>query len=308
MTPITMVEGRRISLSNLDKVLYPETRFTKGEVLHYYATVATALLAHIHDRPVSFLRYPDGPEGQLFFTKNPPPGTPAWVKTAAVPRSDDPSAEQVVVSDLASLMWAANLVVEFHTPQWTAGSPAVADRLILDLDPGAPATVVECCAVAGWLRERLAADGLEACAKTSGAKGLHLSVPLEPTPSERVSAYAKALAQEAERELPELVVHRMAKALRPGKVFVDHSQNAAAKTTAAPYTLRARARPTVSAPVSWAEVQDCRTPSDLVFLADDVPPRLERDGDLWAPLLDPDRAHRLPAGAGSRASRRRGPP
>ncbi|WP_438311600.1 non-homologous end-joining DNA ligase [Streptomyces sp. HUAS TT3] len=308
MTPITMVEGRRIPLSNLDKVLYPETRFTKGEVLHYYATVATALLAHIHDRPVSFLRYPDGPEGQLFFTKNPPPGTPAWVKTTAVPRSDDPSAEQVVVCDLPSLMWAANLVVEFHTPQWTAGSPAVADRLILDLDPGAPATVVECCAVAGWLRERLAADGLEACAKTSGAKGLHLSVPLEPTPSERVSAYAKALAQEAERELPELVVHRMAKALRPGKVFVDHSQNAAAKTTAAPYTLRARARPTVSAPVSWAEVEDCRTPADLVFLADDVPPRLERDGDLWAPLLDPDRTHRLPGRAGSRASRRRGPP
>ncbi|MFK0256785.1 non-homologous end-joining DNA ligase [Streptomyces sp. NPDC090445] len=297
MTPITMVEGRRISLSNLDKVLYPETGFTKGEVLHYYATAAVPLLAHIHDRPVSFLRYPDGPEGQLFFTKNPPPGTPAWVKTAAVPRSDDPSAEQVVVSDLPSLMWAANLVVEFHTPQWPAGSPAVADRLILDLDPGAPATVVECCGVALWLRERLAADGLSAYPKTSGAKGLHLAVPLEPTPSEAVSAYAKTLAQEAERELADLVVHRMAKSLRPGKVFVDHSQNSAAKTTAAPYTLRARARETVSAPVSWAEVEACRVPSDLVFLADDIPPRVERDGDLFAPLLDPERARRLP-GAG----------
>ncbi|NXY94656.1 ATP-dependent DNA ligase [Streptomyces sp. BR123] len=297
MTPITMVEGRRISLSNLDKVLYPETRFTKGEVLHYYATVAGPLLAHIHDRPVSFLRYPDGPEGQLFFTKNPPPGTPAWVKTAPVPRSDDPSAEQVVVSDMASLMWAANLVVEFHTPQWPAGSPAVADRLILDLDPGAPATVVECCGVALWLRDRLAADGLSAYPKTSGAKGLHLAVPLEPTPSEVVSAYAKTLAQEAERELAELVVHRMAKSLRPGKVFVDHSQNAAAKTTAAPYTLRARARQTVSAPVSWAEVEACRVPSDLVFLADDIPPRVERDGDLFAPLLDPEGARPLP-GAG----------
>ncbi|MEU2395160.1 non-homologous end-joining DNA ligase [Streptomyces sp. NPDC007369] len=297
MTPITMVEGRRISLSNLDKVLYAETGFTKGEVLHYYATVAVSLLAHIHDRPVSFLRYPDGPQGQLFFTKNPPPGTPAWVKTAAVPRSDDPTAEQVVVSDLPSLMWAANLVVEFHTPQWPAGSPAVADRLILDLDPGAPATVVECCGVALWLRERLAADGLSAYPKTSGSKGLHLAVPLEPTPSEAVSAYAKALAQEAERELADLVVHRMTKSLRPGKVFVDHSQNAAAKTTAAPYTLRARARQTVSAPVSWTEVEACRTPSDLVFLADDIPPRLERDGDLFAPLLDPAAAHRLP-GAG----------
>ncbi|MFE9844448.1 non-homologous end-joining DNA ligase [Streptomyces goshikiensis] len=296
MAPITMVEGRRISLSNLDKVLYPETGFTKGEVLHYYATVAGSLLAHVHDRPVSFLRYPDGPDGQLFFTKNPPPGTPAWVATTPVPRSDDPAAEQIVVADLPSLMWAANLVVEFHTPQWTVGSPAVADRLVFDLDPGPPATVVECCAAALWLRGRLAADGLEAYAKTSGSKGLHLAVSVEPTPSERVSAYAKALAQEAERELPGLVVHRMAKALRRGKVFVDHSQNAAAKTTAAPYTLRARARPTVSAPVSWQEVEACRTPADLVFLAGDIPPRLARDGDLLAPLTDPDRAGRLPGG------------
>ncbi|MFC9295154.1 non-homologous end-joining DNA ligase [Streptomyces sp. NPDC057011] len=296
MTPITMVEGRRIALSNLDKVLYPETGFTKGEVLHYYATVAAPLLAHVHDRPVSFLRYPDGPDGQLFFTKNPPPGTPAWVKTTPVPRSEDLSAEQVVVADMPTLMWAANLVVEFHTPQWPAGSPALADRMVLDLDPGPPATVVECCAAALWLRDRLAADGLHAYPKTSGSKGVHLSVALEPTPSEQVSAYAKQLAQEAERELPELVVHRMAKALRPGKVFVDHSQNAAAKTTAAPYTLRARARPTVSAPVSWEEVEACRDPADLVFYADDIVPRLSRDGDLLGPLLDPDRAGRLPGG------------
>lgn len=171
--------------------------------------------------------------------------------------------------------------------------------MVLDLDPGPPATVVECCAAALWLRDRLAADGLEAHAKTSGSKGMHLAVPLEPTPSERVSAYAKQLAQEAERELPGLVVHRMAKALRPGKVFVDHSQNAAAKTTAAPYTLRARARPTVSAPVSWAEVGACRTPCGLVLLADDIAPRLARDGDLFAPLTDPERARPLP-GTGTR--------
>ncbi|MEU8772897.1 non-homologous end-joining DNA ligase [Streptomyces sp. NPDC048606] len=294
MTPITTVEGRRLALSNLDKVLYPRTGFTKGEVLHYYATVADALLAHVRDRPVSFLRYPDGPDGQLFFTKNPPPGTPDWVRRTPVPRSDDPRAEQVVVDDLPSLMWAANLVVEFHTPQWRASAPAVADRIVFDLDPGEPAGVVECRDAALWLRERLAADGLEAHAKTSGSKGLHLAVAIEPTPSERVSAYAKDLAQEAERVMPELVTHRMAKALRPGKVFVDHSQNAAAKTTAAPYTLRARALPTVSAPVSWAEVAACRTPSDLVFLAEDVPPRLAADGDLLAPLNDPDRAGRLP--------------
>ncbi|MER5727134.1 non-homologous end-joining DNA ligase [Streptomyces sp. NPDC002138] len=299
MTPITIVEGRRLALSNLDKVIYPGSGFTKGEVLHYYATVSSALLPHVHDRPVSFLRYPDGPEGQRFFTKNPPPGTPGWVKTVRVPRSEDQLAEQVVVADLATLMWAANLVVEFHVPQWTAGRPAVADRLVFDLDPGDPASVVECCAVALWLRERLAADGLETYAKTSGSKGMHLLVPLEPTPSERVSAYAKTLAQEAESELPELVVHRMAKALRPGKVFVDHSQNAAAKTTAAPYTLRARASAAVSAPVAWAEVAGCLDgggPAALVFLADDVVARLARDGDLFAPLTDPGRAGALPRG------------
>ncbi|MER5930106.1 non-homologous end-joining DNA ligase [Streptomyces sp. NPDC002054] len=305
MTPITSVEGRRLALSNLDKVLYPETGFTKGEVLHYYATVAGSLLAHIHNRPVSFLRYPDGPEGQLFFTKNPPPGTPAWVKTVRVPRSEDQNAEQVIISDLPSLVWAANLVVEFHTHQWPADSPGIADRLVLDLDPGPPATVVECCAAALWLRDRLTADGLHAYAKTSGSKGLHLAVPLEPTPSEQVSAYAKQLAQEAENELPALVVHRMAKALRPGKVFVDHSQNAAAKTTAAPYTLRARSRPTVSAPVSWPEVEACTRPEDLVFLADDIPPRLARDGDLFGPLADPDRARPLPRTGPRTGGRRR---
>ncbi|MFI5700614.1 non-homologous end-joining DNA ligase [Streptomyces xanthochromogenes] len=294
MTPITEVEGRRIALSNLDKVLYPATGTTKGELLHYCASLSGPLLAHLENRPVSFLRFPDGPAGQRFFTKNPPPGTPAWVKTAEVPRSEDKAARQVVVSDLATLMWAANLVVEFHTPQWRADAPALADRLVLDLDPGEPASVVECCEVAGWLRDRLAADGLEAYAKTSGSKGLHLLSALEPTPSEQVSAYAKTLAKEAEAALPGLVTHKMAKALRPGKVFVDFSQNAAAKTTATPYTVRAKERPTVSAPVSWAEVEACAAPDDLVFLIGDIGPRLDRDGDLLAPLLDPDEAGRLP--------------
>ncbi|MFF8830098.1 non-homologous end-joining DNA ligase [Streptomyces sp. NPDC015131] len=294
MTPITEVEGRRLPLSNLEKVIHPATGTTKGEILHYYATVAPHLLPHLRGRPLSFLRYPDGPDGQLFFTKNPPPGTPSWVKAAPVPRSDDKNAHQVMVQDLPSLMWAANLVVEFHTPQWLADAPARADRLVLDLDPGAPATVVECCRVARWLRDRLAADGLEAYAKTSGAKGLHLYVPLRPAPSERVQSYARQLAVEAEEELPELVVHRMAKALRPGKVFVDHSQNNAAKTTAAPYTLRARREPSVSAPVTWEEVESCGEPARLAFLLADMAPRLAAHGDLLAPLLDPDRAGPLP--------------
>lgn len=298
MTPITEVEGRQLSLSNLDKVLYPATGTTKGEVLHYYAaTAAQVLLAHLADRPLSFLRYPDGPEGQRFFTKNPPPGMPSWVRTTPVPRTEDPGARQVLVAGLASLMWAANLVVEFHTPQWRASAPERADRMVFDLDPGDPASVVECCAVASWLRSRLAADGLEAYGKTSGAKGLHLLVPVEPTPSDQVSAYAKGLAKEAEAALPELVVHRMRRSLRPGKVFVDFSQNAAAKTTATPYTLRARPRPTVSAPVAWAEIEGCRDPAELVFLAGDMAARIERHGDLLAPLNDPGRARPLP-GAG----------
>ncbi|GAA3390928.1 non-homologous end-joining DNA ligase [Streptomyces roseoviridis] len=295
MTPITEVAGRRLALSNLDKVIHPASGTTKGELLHYYATVEAVILPHLHDRPVSFLRYPDGPGGQLFFTKNPPPGTPAWVNTAPMPRSEDPGARQVVIQDLASLMWAANLVVEFHTHQWRAASPAVADRLVLDLDPGPPATIVECCRVALHLRERLAADGLTAYAKTSGSKGLHLLVPLEPTPSEQVSAYARRLAVDAEAELPRLVVHRMAKHLRPGKVFVDHSQNAAAKTTATPYTLRARRLPAVSAPVTWEEVESCASPETLVLLMNDIAPRLEDYGDLLAPLFDPAAAAPLPA-------------
>lgn len=301
MTPITEVDGRRLSLSNLEKVLYPATGTTKGELLHYYARVAAPLLAHLAHRPVSFLRYPDGPDGQLFFTKNPPPGTPDWVRITDVPRSaEGKTSPQVVVDDLATLMWAANLVVEFHTPQWPAEAPAQADRLVFDLDPGAPAGVAECCAVALWLRERLVADGLDPYVKTSGSKGLHVLVPLEPTPSATVSAYARSLAVEAEAALPALVVHRMRRSLRPGKVFVDHSQNAAAKTTATPYTARARSEPTVSTPVTWEETEEGAGAGGgdraglLVFLLADLPVRLERYGDLLAPLGDPGRAGRLP--------------
>ncbi|MEU3789214.1 non-homologous end-joining DNA ligase [Streptomyces fructofermentans] len=296
MTPITEVEGRKVALSNLEKVLHPATGFTKGELLHYYATTAEAVLPHLRDRPVSFLRYPDGPDGQVFFTKNVPPGTPDWVGTAQVPRSEGP-ARMVLVQDLASLMWAANLVTEFHTPQWRADSPGLADRLVLDLDPGSPATVVECCRVALWLRERLAADGLTAHPKTSGSKGLHLLAALRPAPSADVTSYARTLAVEAQAELAGLVTHRMTRSVRPGKVFVDFSQNAARKTTATPYTLRARAAPTVSTPLTWEEVESCVAPGELDFRAADIVPRLESYGDLLAPLFDRDRAAPLPGTA-----------
>ncbi|MBJ7906533.1 non-homologous end-joining DNA ligase [Streptomyces sp. DSM 110735] len=293
MTPVTEVAGRRVTLSNLDKVLYPDSGFTKGELLHYYATTADVLLPHLRDRAVSFLRYPDGPGGQVFFTKNVPPGTPDWVTTAEVPRSEGP-ARMVVVQDLPSLVWAANLVAEFHTHQWLVQAPDAADRLVFDLDPGAPATVVHCCEVALWLRERLAADGIGAYAKTAGSKGLHLLAAVRGASPEATSEYAKALAVEAEEALPGLVTHRMTKSLRPGKVFVDWSQNAARKTTATPYTLRARHAPLVSAPLTWDEVEACRVPADLEFLADDIAPRVEEHGDLMAGLLDPERAAELP--------------
>ncbi|MFJ9820980.1 non-homologous end-joining DNA ligase [Streptomyces sp. NPDC101151] len=293
MTPMTEVEGRRVALSNLEKVLHPETGFTKGELVHYYAVTAEVLLPHLRDRAVSFLRYPDGPDGQVFFTKNVPPGTPEWVTTAEVPRSEGP-ARMVVVQDLASLVWAANLVTEFHTHQWLVQSPEEADRLVFDLDPGAPATIVHCCEVALWLRERLAADGIEAYAKTAGSKGLHLLAAVRGGSSERASEYAKGLAVEAERAMPRLVVHRMARSLRPGKVFVDWSQNAGRKTTAAPYTLRARRAPMVSAPVSWEEVAGCRDAAELEFVAGDIAPRVRVHGDLLAGLLDPGRAVSLP--------------
>ncbi|KAB8162519.1 ATP-dependent DNA ligase [Streptomyces sp. 3MP-14] len=291
--PVVTVEDRRLTLSNLDKVLYADGT-TKGELLHHYASHGALLLPHLVDRPLSLLRYPDGAAGERFFTKNVPPGTPDWVMTGEVPRSGGGTMRQLVVRDLPSLVWAANLVVEFHTPQWTLDDPGTADRLVFDLDPGEPATVVDCCRVALWLRERLAADGLTCYVKTSGSKGLHLLCPVTPTPAKETSAYAKRLAVEAGRELPDLAIAAMARRLRPGRVFIDHSQNAARKTTATPYTLRARPLPTVSAPVTWDEIAACETPEDLEITLADLPDRLDELGDLFAPLASGDEAAPLP--------------
>lgn len=295
--PMTVVEGRRLNLSHLDKVYFPRTGTLKGEVITYYATVQSALLPHLRDRPLSFLRCPEGVEGERFFAKSPPAGTPGWVRTVAVP-STAGGLRQVVVEDGATLVWAANLgCVEFHVPQWHGAEPAVADRLVLDLDPGEGADILTCRAVARLLRERLAADGLTTWVKTSGSKGLHLLVPITPTPGEEVSRYAKAVAADLERLHPDLVVHTMAKARRVGRVLVDWSQNAAKKTTAAPYTVRARPRPTVSTPISWDELDRAEAAGDLEFTIADVPGRLRADGDLLAPLLLPSRARPLPAAA-----------
>ncbi|WP_328953268.1 non-homologous end-joining DNA ligase [Kitasatospora purpeofusca] len=306
--PQMTVDGRTLALSHLDKVYYPRTGTLKGEVLRYYAAVHTALLPHLRDRPVSFLRCPDGVAAEVFVAKNPPPGTPDWVRTVEVP-SNSGELRQVVLEDGGGLLSVVNLgCLELHVPQWHAAAPGLADRLVLDLDPGAGADVLTCRTVAGLLRERLAADGLEAWVKTSGGKGLHLLVPLEPTPSARVSAYAKELAAELAAARPELVVHTMAKARRTGRVLVDWSQNSAKKTTAAPYTVRARERPTVSAPLSWAELEAAGSAAELVFTIAEVPERLAAHGDPLGPLLDPARARPLPAAAPHRAQPQSPPP
>jgi len=279
------VDGRHLVLSNLDKVLYPEVGFTKGQVLDYYSRIAPLLLPHLADRPLTLKRYPNGVQGHSFYEKNAPSHRPDWlrVETLASPGSSKQreTIDYAVLSDLPSLMWVANLAcLELHVPQWRVGAPGP-DLLVLDLDPGPPATVVECCEVALLLRERLAADGVEAYPKTSGSKGMQLTAR---APHADTSSYAKALAQELERSHPALALHRMTKSLRPGKVLVDWSQNSTAKTTVAVYSLRARARPTVSTPVTWAEVEACRAPEDLVFTTDDVLDRVAVSGDLWAPL------------------------
>jgi bifunctional non-homologous end joining protein LigD len=287
------VDGRQLSLSNLDKVLYPDVGFTKGEVVDYYVRIAPVLLPHIAARPMTRKRYPDGVAGGEFYEKNAPSHTPDWVRTVRLPApgstKNRDEIDYIVVEELPTLVWLANLAaLELHVPQWRVGPRGAvhdADLIVFDLDPGPPATIVECCEVALLLREELAAAGLQAWAKTSGSKGMQLYVPVRPVSSERTSAYAKELAQRLEAARPDLVVHRMTRALRPGKVLVDWSQNNGAKTTVAPYSLRARPEPTVSTPVTWDEVAACREAADLRFVTEEVLERVEQHGDLLAPLL-----------------------
>ena len=296
------VDGRTLRLSNLDKVLYPEEGFTKGQVLDYYTRVAPVFLPHVAARPMTFKRYPEGVAAKFFFEKNAPRHTPEWVRTVRLPSpgssKNRDTIDYVVVDNLPTLVWAANLAtLEFHVPMWTVGArgaPRGADLLVFDLDPGPPATIVECCRVAELVRELLAADGLQACAKTSGSKGLQLYVPVRAVDPERTWSYARQLAQRLAAEHEELIVWKMTKAIRGGKVLVDWSQNSAAKTTVAAYSLRARPRPTVSTPVTWDEVAACRRPQDLVFTSDDVLARIDEHGDLFAPLRERSSAKSLP--------------
>jgi bifunctional non-homologous end joining protein LigD len=256
------------------------------------------LLPHLAGRALTRKRYPNGVDGTVFFEKNAPRGTPDWVHVETLPSpgssKNRETIDYVVVDDLATLVWTANLAaLELHTHMWRVarkrGKPAVQgppDMIVFDLDPGEPATIVECCEVALLLREVMCEDGHEPLAKTSGSKGLQLYARADGfASSEETSAYAKKLAQQFEKSHPDLVLHRMTKSLRPGKVLLDWSQNSAAKTTVSVYSLRAKAHPTVSTPVTWEEVEACTSPADLVFTSDDVLARVEEHGDLFAPLL-----------------------
>ncbi|SCL24829.1 bifunctional non-homologous end joining protein LigD [Micromonospora nigra] len=287
------VQGRTLELSNLDKVLYPAAGFTKGEVVDYYTRVAPVLLPHLAGRALTRIRYPNGVEGGSFFEKNRPASTPDWVRVETLPAPGSTKGrdtiDYVVADDLPTLVWLANLAaLELHTPQWKIGEHP--DMLVVDLDPGPPAGLGECCAVAVLMRDRLADDGIDCYPKTSGKKGMQLCCPIAGTqPADVVSDYAKRIARELEGEHPKLVVSKMAKNLRPRKVFIDWSQNNAAKTTVAPYSLRAQPAPSVSTPLTWDEVEagtGGRRPAVRTFTAAEVLDRVEEYGDLLAPLLD----------------------
>ena len=285
------IDGHSLTLSNLTKVLYPADGFTKAEVLDYYQRISAVLLPHIAGRPMTLKRYPEGVDAESFFAKHAPGHRPDWIRTEDVEsrssRSREPggTVSYLVIDDLAALIWAANLAgLELHVPMWRFPGREP-DLLVFDLDPGLPATVVDCCRVAEELRPLLEDEGLRPLPKTSGGKGLQLYAAISGLTAEQASARAKALAERMEEEHPGQVVSRMTRSLREGKVLIDWSQNNGSKTTIAPYSLRARTHPTVSAPVTWDEVAACRKTDDLFFTAPDVLARVDAHGDLFAPLL-----------------------
>ena len=286
------VGGRELTVSNLEKVLFPESGFTKGELIDYYAKIAPAMLPHLEDRPLTMKRYPDGVEKAFFYEKHVPAHAPSWVRTLTVPSAEGEGAvEYAVVSDLPTLVWAANLgTIEFHVPLWRAGRrrrlPAPPDLLVFDLDPGEGTGLVECCQVALWVDDLLQSRHLASRVKTSGSKGIQVYALLEGKTSWATSrADAHAIALELEKEHPDVVTSNMKKSLRRGKVLIDWSQNHASKTTIGAYSIRGRARPTVSTPVNWKEVHECLRTGDsatLEFTSAEVLVRVEKLGDLFA--------------------------
>jgi len=282
-----------LKVSNWDKVLFPQTGFTKGDLITYYASIAPAVVPHLRDRPLTLKRYPNGVDEPYFYEKQSPSHRPEWVQTAKIGQVN-----YTLCQDRPTLIWLANLAdVELHTSLAFATAPERPTMLVFDLDPGEPAALLECCEVALVLRGLFGQLGLESVVKTSGSKGMQVYVPLNgPVAYEQTKPFARRVAELLEQRMPDLVVSRMTKRLRAGRVLVDWSQNDEHKTTVNVYSVRARERPAVSTPVSWDEVTACREASDpevLSFEPDDVLARVRRDGDLFAPLLSLEQ--RLPA-------------
>ena len=281
---------RTLRLSNLDKTMYPSTGFTKRQLIEYYAAVAPAMLAHLQGRALTVTRWPDGVEGKSFFQKQAPAHRPEWVRTATI-SSASKAIDYTVADDLPTLVWLANLAaIELHAPLARTAALECPTVLVFDLDPGAPAGIVECCHVGLLLQGMFENLGLQSYAKTSGSKGLQVYVPLNRTgiSFEQTKAFAKAVAELLESAEAELVVSRMTKEHRRGKVLIDWSQNDRRKTTVCVYSLRAAARPTASTPVSWEEVRSALAggePAGLSFEAEEVLGRVVRQGDLFAPVL-----------------------
>lgn len=282
------IGDRSVDVTNLDKVFYPKTGFTKGEVIDYYIKISPVLLPHLKNRPISLKRYPDGVDGFFFYEKRCPEHRPEWMKTIKVDKKDGGEIDYCAMNDLPALVWAANLAdLELHTFLHRAPALRRPTAIAFDLDPGAPADIVPCCEVGLMIRDLLTGLDIECFPKTSGSKGLQVYVPLNsPVTYERTKAFAHALAQKLEKRHPKLVVSRMAKALRKGKVFVDWSQNDDKKTTVNAYSLRAKDEPTVSTPVKWSEVERAwKRKVPLRFTAQETLARVKRFGDLFAPVL-----------------------
>ena len=284
------VQGRRLKLSNLDKVLYPSVGFTKAQVIDYYVRIAPVLLPHLRNRPLTLKRYPEGVEGMFFYEKACPKYRPEWVQTTAVwSEGRNDYIDFCLAQDVPTLVWAANLAdLELHTSLSRANKIMQPTMMVFDLDPGEPANIVQCCKVGLRLRKMFEEMKLQSFAKTSGSKGLQVYVPLNTATSyDETKPFAHAVARFLEGESPKEIVSDMKKTLRVAKVFVDWSQNDDHKTTVCVYSLRAKDRPTVSTPVSWDEVEAClkkKDPNLLVFTSDDVLERVKELGDLFAPV------------------------
>jgi len=289
---VVEILGKQLKLSNLDKVLYPATGFTKGQVIDYYAHIAPVLVPHLAGRPLTLKRYPNGVDSEFFFEKNATAHRPDWVKTAPIwSEHNRRNINYILANDLPTVVWMANLAaIELHPSLSLARDINCPTMMVFDLDPGPPANIVQCAQVGIWLREIFEHFDLQSFPKTSGSKGLQIYVPLNtPTSYEQTKPFAHALARLLEDQHRELVVSDMKKELRKGKILVDWSQNDEHKTTIAVYSLRAREHPTVSAPVKWEEVEHLlkkKDPTVLVFEADQVIKRVDKMGDLFEPVLE----------------------